>query len=104
MAKFQKGQSGNPKGRPKKGTALTELLEAEGEVLDVDKLDPSGAKLQRKKILAKRMWLVAMSDPDSATARYIFDRIDGKPTETLHHQGKDGGPIVVKFDKSYEGA
>ena len=102
--RFAKGMSGNPRGRPKKGHSLTDLLQLRGNG-DVTVTDPKTGEervVPYKQLLAERMWEVAVKDPDCATARYIFDRIDGKPKETLNHQGSVG-PLVVKFDREYDG-
>ena len=59
------GQSGNPGGRPPKEQALTDLLKEKAD----------------KNELVDR--LLEWSKEDSTILRYIFDRIDGKPRETL---------------------
>jgi len=63
--RFIKGESGNPNGAPKKEQALTELLKEKAN----------------KDELVKR--LLVMAKKDLAALKYVFDRIDGKPRETL---------------------
>ena len=59
------GQSGNPNGRPPKEQALTDLLKEKAN----------------KDELVKR--LLVMAKKDLTALKYVFDRIDGKPRETL---------------------
>lgn len=54
----------NPKGRPPKGEALTDILR--------EKVD--------REVVADKLIALAL-DGDLAALKYIYDRIDGKPTE-----------------------
>lgn len=88
---FAPGQSGNPKGRPKKGLALTDELTAM-----LRKKGPDGRP--RKDLLAERLWNLS-NDPDPNVAlkatQYIYDRVDGKPKQAMEHTGENGGPIAI---------
>ena len=72
---FIKGQSGNPNGRPKIGQSMTDLLRKE--------LNKQGAdKVPLKKKIVETLINRAI-DGDSLCLKYIFDRLDGKPNETI---------------------
>ena len=88
--KFKPGQSGNPNGRPKKGTSLTEILRELGEV------PPGKTGKPRKEVIAEKLWRLALSG-DKFALRYVYDRLDGKPKETKEISGPDGEGIEIHF-------
>jgi hypothetical protein len=63
----------NRAGRPKKGTALTDILNYK-----LDLVHKAG-KMKREAI-AERLIEVAL-DGDVAALKYVFDRLDGKPVQ-----------------------
>ena len=65
--RFLPGYKGGP-GRPPKGEALTEILRS--------KLD--------KHAVAEKLIEMAMEKGDLAALKYIYDRVDGKPVETVN--------------------
>lgn len=84
---FQKGISGNPNGRPKKGNTFTEileklLLEHTGEIQTIN-----GKKtVNGKEVLANALYEIAADTKNAPKIRLdainiIMDRIDGKPTQ-----------------------
>lgn len=71
----------NPKGRPKNGETLTDVLR---EYLD----QPSEARSDRtrKEELIEKTVKLAMGG-DTAALKYIYDRIDGTPRQTIKNLG-----------------
>ena len=84
---FKPGQSGNPKGRPLKEYCLTDILREQGNSEDIETTD--GKKISRKAAIAQKLWEMAM-DGDVTAMKYVYDRIDGKPRESidLDHRGE----------------
>jgi len=76
--KWKPGESGNPNGRPKKGETLTDALR----------------ELTDKEELAQKLLELAREGNLNAL-RYIYDRIDGRPVETVR-QHVSGAPQVIE--------
>ena len=72
--KFQKGQSGNPAGRPVKGNAFAEILRCE--------LDGLVDRKSRRELIAVKVIELAMAG-DMVAIRWIVDRTDGPVTERV---------------------
>ena len=64
--KWKPGQSGNPNGRPKKENCLTDILR---EKVSAEEL--------AERLIAKA------NEGDMVAMKYIYDRIDGKPKESV---------------------
>lgn len=79
-AQFEKGQSGNPKGRPKKGTAIADIL---NKLLDT----PKDNKTRREIILDKVLTMAESGD--MAAINFIADRTEGKALERIVTQETD---------------
>ncbi len=77
---FVKGQSGNPKGRAKKGETLTDILRAISD-------EPDGRDgFTKKQALGRRLYKLAMTGKGQvavAAIKYIYDRIDGSPRQAI---------------------
>lgn len=100
---FEKGKSGNPKGRPKKGQTITDLLDKylnksiEIEILSTDsEEDIKKKKVKRKQLLIEKAFEMAINgDGDLNAIKYIVDRIDGKPHQTIDTDiTTDGEPLT----------
>jgi hypothetical protein len=77
---FEKGDPRiNRKGRPKKGSALTDILSTK-----LDEENKSGAL--RREVIAEKLLKLAEGG-DLAAVKYVFDRIDGRPRESVELTG-----------------
>ena len=93
--RWKPGQSGNPAGRPRKGSSFAEILSAIGDE------DIQG--MTKKEAISRRLWAEA-SKGEAWAVREILDRIDGRPKQVseIDHttNGKDIGIPVHTFVKS----
>ncbi len=77
---FQKGQSGNPGGRPKRGWTWADELAKASEALAKEKETPF------KELVAKRVVLSA-ANGNIMAAKELFNRMDGMPKQDIGLQG-----------------
>ena len=84
---WKKGVSGNPKGRPKTGQALTDIMR---EVLEEEL--PSG-KL-RKEALVRKVLELAYEGNESMI-RMAWGYLEGMPTQRQELTGRDGKDLPV---------
>jgi hypothetical protein len=80
LTPWKPGESGNPKGRPPKEEAVTDILRN-----TVD-----------KQALVNKLIELALNG-DKTALTYCIDRLDGKPRETVH-QMIENLPEVVEVD------
>jgi hypothetical protein len=90
---FTRGQSGNPGGRPKKGKSLTEALEK------AMKRKSSNGK-RNYDAMADTLVKLAIEDKNITAIKYIMDRVDGRPKETIV---MTDGAIDVKLKEILNG-
>ena len=112
--RWKPGESGNPKGRPPKGRALTDILEKTGsKMVDVVHPDGSVKRVSGKRLLGAMVWEAATTGqvtmPDGTikqiedfndwltVAQFIYKHIDGPPPKPVELSGVDGNPIDVSI-------
>ncbi len=88
---FQKGQSGNPGGRPKREWSWSEELEKAANELETKTGKPF------RELVAKRLIIEAASG-NVLAAKEAFNRMDGMPSQPHDVQGN----LTVVIDKSLE--
>lgn len=103
------GVSGNPRGRPPKGRALTEILEKQGKA--THKRDGDARGTPRNKLLADMLWqglltgtvvLVNGRTLDLTAgdwldlAQFIYKQIDGPPKAEIDLKSDDK-PVSIQF-------
>ena len=84
-------QNINRSGRPKKGTALTDVLNKFMELQDVQ---DGEKRISRKEALAHKIFQLAIGG-NMAAIKYIYDRIDGTPVQTVDMHTVDENMVDV---------
>ena len=85
---WKKGESGNPNGRPPVKDSLNNLLRERLEDIDPD------TELSNKEIVANELLRLGKAGNLSAI-QYIFDRVDGKPTQMIdQHVYQEDNPVL----------
>jgi len=80
----------NRRGRPRKGMCLTSILEKQ--------LRKKGnGKQPNKEAVVSALIELALVDKDIHAIKYIMDRVDGKPRESVELTGEAGDPISVRI-------
>jgi len=83
---YKKGQSGNPRGRPKKGHAMADALRvALGKRCDDGKI--------KRRALAEKVVEMAL-DGNTEAIKLVFERMDGKVAQTNVLQGSEEAPPI----------
>lgn len=97
---FQKGQSGNPGGRPKRDWTWSGLIaqELENELTAKD-----GTKGKYKDFVVKRLVRMAI-DGDIQAQKEIMNRMDGMPKQSIEHSGDEDNPIRLDISATLKKA
>ena len=83
---WKKGQSGNPKGRPKGSLSLTAILKEKLEKI------PKGEKLAYKDLFIEKLLDKALVDGDFQSLKIIMNYVDGMPLQKIG--GDKENPLV----------
>ncbi len=90
--RWKKGESGNPKGRPKKQDSLTSLLKEE-----ITKICPADREKRTWKELIVRATLQLAMKGNATALKEVWERLDGKTLQTgkLQLGDADGKQINI---------
>ena len=91
---WEKGQSGNPNGRPKKDYSINERVRRFFESKEAD--EETGELVERIDLLIKDTWRNARKG-DFQAQRYLMDRLGGRPTEKVEISGDENKPLGIVF-------
>lgn len=86
---WKPGQSGNPNGRPKKGLAVSEVLQA------IANAKEEGGTRTRLRVLLEKLWRLA-EDGDIPAARVLLPYLQPEPRAvTVETAPEEFGPITI---------
>ena len=94
---FQKGQSGNPGGRPKRPWTWASLYEEE---VEKQLSSTDGSKINAKSAVARRLVKMAV-EGDIQAIKELTNRMDGMPTQPIEQSGEVNLNIGGMLDKIY---
>ena len=92
---FKPGQSGNPNGRPKKGSAIADILKSRG-----DRVCPDTGLTDREKMLNTVYDMALSRRPDRWAVEFIANRTEGKAVERTVDVGDEWKDLVTELHKS----
>jgi len=114
VKKWKPGESGNPNGRPRKGSAMREILEKIGEELTTLTVDGVESQVTRKEMLGRVLWenvvkTIGKGDKahieiDEPMFRHLLNRLEGLPTARI--AGEEGGapiPLIIRRMSDVDG-
>ena len=79
---FAPGKSGNPKGRPKKGLAIADMLSEIGDETTIQVIDGKEVKITKKKLLMRNTYQRAI-EGEAFALTFIGDRLEGKARQIM---------------------
>jgi hypothetical protein len=101
--RWEKGESGNPNGRPKgsrnRSTIVREWLEVEQEIKNP--ITGVTEKLEQQDIITLAQ-IKKAREGDTAAFKELMDSAHGKAVQSFEHTGKDGEPLRVIFQNMNE--
>lgn len=94
---FKPGQSGNPRGRPKKGNSWAEIIKEVGgcPLSSLTHLPEDVQKTIKTKVI-EELYRRAIYGKDTAAAKLLMEREEGTPRQTieLDHRGTDEVRVI----------
>ena len=85
-SQFKKGQSGNPKGRPKGSSSLKDILRRIG----IEELE--GTDMTKDEAIMRKVYKLAFEGQPWAV-QFIADRKEGKPSQSIAYTEKKLEPL-----------
>lgn len=85
------GETLNPHGRPKGSRNLSTILR---EFLDEEIELSDGEKKKYKEVIIRKL-IKKANDGDLRAITEIFDRVDGKPKQEIHHEVTETGFLNI---------
>ena len=92
---WQKGQSGNPAGRPKRGDTLADIVRS------------VFTKTRRRKLLKRALDMAEATDDLEDLMRvlvFLRDTLDGRPAQNVTLSGDEERPLVWKLRRGSSSA
>jgi len=94
-ASWKKGQSGNPKGRPRQGTSALEIARRIGD--EKLKLGQGRGEVTMIDALIRKLYQLAIDRDDMAAARLVLSYRDGHPVTPI--SGVEDAPLRFVLEK-----
>ena len=91
---FKPGQSGNPNGRPKRGTAIADILNARG-----NKVDSETGETDRERMLNLVYDQALSRRPDRWAVEFIANRTEGKAVERTIDVSDEWKELVTELHR-----
>ncbi len=92
--RWKRGQSGNPKGRPKNTVYLSEMLRDQLDQVP-DTIDGEPNTKTWRDLICDSILRAAVKGNQPALTKELLDRIEGKVTDRHHIEGEN--PVLIQF-------
>ncbi len=97
--RFPKGTSGNPKGRPKKGTTWKDVITRATNQVRLVEADGKKQKQRVKELIIKKQIELAMAGDKHAT-KFLAEREEGMPRQSIDYTEHEPDEVVeIGFDE-----